>query len=240
MQTTRCFWHVLAVFIFASITMNARALDYSKAPSSRLPKDTASVMKPWRTKDSARCGVNLLYPALKNFFAQEIKPECVGSYLSNNGAGIIFDYTFGFDPQETQKTIDISVVPIGIDKFVGISNQKKSGVLEIVDDQPRVMHGAGFGNECHNLLRTSITPISTTNWHGWIVENVYGRSQIKAGDCRIFTPEHRCISFVVGNSEMSAEFGGACFLRRPTLSLENGISYNLFMEMVRSIRFIEQ
>lgn len=232
------FGDMLAALILASATMDADALDHSSKSPSR-PPQLASVMKPWRSRYAARCGVDLFYPALKNSFDQEIEPECVGSYRSNNGAGIVFDYTFGSDPQETQKTIDISIVPIGIDKFVSKSNHQKSGVLEIVDGQSRVMHWAGFGNECHNLLRTSITPISTTSWRGWTVEDVYGRSRIKTGDCRIFSPEYRCISFVVGNSEMSAEFGGACFPRKRTQSLKNGISYDLFMEMVKSIHFRE-
>ncbi|MFM0730008.1 hypothetical protein PQQ52_05860 [Paraburkholderia sediminicola] len=238
MLTIRGFQHVLIALIFASAAMGAHALDYSKISSSGLSKNSAR-MKPWPPEDATRCGVDLFYPALKNFFDQEIKPECVGSYHSKEGAGIVFDYTFGSDPQETQKSIDISVIPIGIDKFVGTSNQKKSSVVEIVDGQPRVMHWAGLGNECHNLLRTSITPISTTNWQGWTVEDVYGKSRIKTRDCRIFSPEYRCISFVVGNSEMSAEFGGACFPRKRTLSLNNGISYDLFMKMVKSIRFRE-
>jgi hypothetical protein len=44
---------------------------------------------------------------------------------------------------------------------------------------------------------------------------------------------------MVGNEKMTAQLDAVCLLRTRELSLENGFSYDLFMEMLGTLRFME-
>ncbi len=50
---------------------------------------------------------------------------------------------------------------------------------------------------------------------------------------------YRCVHVMVGNEKMTAQLGGVCLLRKRELSLESGFSYDLFMEMLGTLRFME-
>jgi hypothetical protein len=44
---------------------------------------------------------------------------------------------------------------------------------------------------------------------------------------------------MVGNATMTATEDGVCLLRKRENSLENGFSYDLFMDMLKTLRFKE-
>jgi hypothetical protein len=216
-------------------------VDASSKASHPIPRSYTSMpTKSLPAADAQRCGISLLYPALKNFFDQEIRPECVGSYRRINGAVMVLNYRYGAYPQEPQKMIDVNIFSVPIDIYVDPGSHHHSTSLLMEDGEMRLQPNAGFGDACHNLVRIEITPIASSNWHGWIAESKYKESKIKKDDCKILSPKYRCVSFLIGYKKMSAEFAGACFPRKRTASLEHGFSYDLFMEMIRSIHFDEE
>lgn len=151
-------------------------------------------------------------------------------------------YKYGAYPQEMSKTIDINVISIGFEKWLSQENQNQSysSTFAMGVDGIRLKPDASFGNACHNPIDTKITPISGSNWAGWMAEDTYAKSQSKEGYCKIYSPEYCCIHLVIGNKKMSAELGGACLLRKRTTSLEQGLSYEIFKEMIKTINFNEE
>ncbi len=55
---------------------------------------------------------------------------------------------------------------------------------------------------------------------------------------REFTKAYRCVHVMVGNDAVTAQLTGVCLLRKREFSLENGLSYDLFMDMMHSLRFV--
>ncbi|MFL9920615.1 hypothetical protein PQR75_35660 [Paraburkholderia fungorum] len=196
-------------------------------------------MKPMQGGYVSRCGLTLLYPALKNFFGQEIGPGCAGFYKVK-GTTLSMGYEYGAYPGEAAKSIDINIFPVGLDRFLDQTTHPHSSTLAPTENGLRLRPDAGLGNACRNLVRTEVTPISGSNWHGWIAEEIYSRSRSRQGRCKFFSPTYRCVSLVIGNAKMSAEFGGACLLKKSTTNLEEGLSYSLFLQMINSIHFNEE
>ncbi|MFL9920612.1 hypothetical protein PQR75_35645 [Paraburkholderia fungorum] len=197
------------------------------------------LMKPLQDDDVKRCGLHLRYPALKNFFNLEIRPGCPAFYKAN-GTTLGMSYEYGAYPDEPMKSIDIRISPIGLVTFLDQTSPHHTSTLVRTENGWRLQQNAGFGNRCNNLLRTEITPISGANWHGWLAEEVYGKSHSSKGRCKFTSPEYRCVSLVIGNTKMSAESANRCLLKKTTTNLEEGLSYDLFMQMIESIRFNEE
>jgi hypothetical protein len=217
------------------------ALPRESSPVSPTPvaKDFSGLMKPLQDDDVKRCGLTLRYPALKNFFNQEIRPGCPAP-REKNRTTLGMSYEYGAYPNERMKSIDISIYPVGLDTFLDQTSRYHSSVLAPTENGWRLWQDAGFGNVCNNLLRTEITPISGANWHGWLAEEVYGKTRSRKRECNIYSPQYRCIALVIGNAKMSAESAGTCLLKKSTTNLEEGLSYDLFMQMIESIRFNEE
>jgi len=71
-------WSVVALVTISSPF--AKAQEGASMPHPDFPADIAAVMKPLSAVAVNRCGLNLFYPALKNFFDQEMDPGCAGKY----------------------------------------------------------------------------------------------------------------------------------------------------------------
>jgi hypothetical protein len=229
----------------------AASLALSSAPSyarisqeaSRLEflEDTATVIKPLKKKHVDRCGLTLRYPALVNFFDQEIGPGCAGSYKEGSTT-LSMGYQYGAFPNERSKAIDINIAPVRLEEWLSAARvaQPRSSTFNKTDTAVELKADAGFGNICSNLINIKITPIQGSNWHGWMAEQIYGPTRNRKSYCQVYSPKYRCIELVIGNKKMSAELGGACLLRKRTTSLEEGLNYDLFMEMIKSINFNEE
>lgn len=85
------------------------------------------------------------------------------------------------------------------------------------------------------------TPISGENWKGWMWEQSFAEPKKKLSSpyCRKFTPKYRCISLVIGNDKVSAAFSAYCFLRKKVDNLDDELSYDVFMDMIKTLRFKE-
>ena len=189
-----------------------------------------------------RCGLSLRVPVLIDFFDRAIWPGCVGD-AKTEGATLSMGYAFyPDDPAWASKYISMEIQPIGIDEWVTPDHGHHTTFAKS-GDSVELLPRYSFGNECQNLRKTEITPIYGINWHGWVAEEIYGKSKMQAKEkkrCANYTVKNRCVHLVLGNDKMSAEMPWACLLRKKTTNLKEGLSYDLFMEMIRSIQFSEQ
>lgn len=66
-----------------------------------------------------------------------------------------------------------------------------------------------------------------------------GRYEMSNQRCMQYTPEYRCVALVFGNDKMSASIGPQCFLRKRVNNLNKELSFDFFMDMIKTIRFNE-
>ncbi|MFM0047085.1 hypothetical protein [Paraburkholderia sediminicola] len=213
----------------------------SSMPSA-FPDGATPPMKPLASSNVKNCGLTLSYPALKNSYDEDIALNCIGSYKEAHGTSLGIDYSrYPNDPERTSRFISMEINPVGIDDWLA-ADKEHDAAFEQTSNGVRLLPKYSFGNECHNLLRTLIKPISGSNWHGWIAEEVYGKASNRGNNdyCRIYAPKNRCVHLLVGNKKMSVELTGACLLRKKTTNLDEGFSYDFFMQMIKSIRFNEE
>jgi hypothetical protein len=85
-----------------------------------------------------------------------------------------------------------------------------------------------------------ITPIKGSNWHGWIAEETFQKARGRCKPAKEYTSRYRCIHVMIGNEKMTAQIAGVCLLRKREYSLENGFSYDIFMDMLKTLHFTEQ
>jgi len=88
--------------------------------------------------------------------------------------------------------------------------------------------------------KIEITPIAGPNWTGWMWEQSFAapKKKLKAS-CQKFTRDFRCVALVFGNDKMSAAFPTYCFLRKKVNNLDTELSFDVFMDMIKTIRFNE-
>ncbi|MGQ7933538.1 hypothetical protein [Paraburkholderia sp. D1E] len=204
--------------------------------------DLVAPMKPLQVDDVKRCGLSLLYPSQKNWYDEEIKLGCTGSYKEDRGTSLGIDYSrYPNDPERTSRYISMGIHPTGIDDWLATGSGHDTA-FEQTGSDVRLLPQYSFGNGCHNLLRTVITPISGANWHGWIAEEVYGKASSRRNNdyCKTYAPKNRCVHLLIGNEKMSGELTSTCLLRRRTANLAEGFSYDIFMQMIKSIHFNEE
>ncbi|MFM0606965.1 hypothetical protein PQR05_20795 [Paraburkholderia sediminicola] len=144
-------------------------------------------MKPLQDNYVKRCGLTLLYPALKNFFDQQIGPGCAG-HCKEKGTTLSMGYEYGAYPGEPAKSIDINILLVGLDMFLDQTNHPHSSTLAPTKDGMRLRPDAGLGNACHNLVRTEVTPISSSNWHGWMAEEFISEATAEGANASSYRP----------------------------------------------------
>jgi hypothetical protein len=88
--------------------------------------------------------------------------------------------------------------------------------------------------------RVEVTPIQGPNWSGWMYEQVFAapKKQLPA-QCQKFTPQYRCVTLLFGNDKVAASLPNYCFLRKKVNNLRTELSFDVFMDMIKTIRFDE-
>ena len=127
---------------------------------------------------------------------------------------------------------------------VGIENKIREGgdsLFERVGKEgaPILSHGAHFGgSNCGPITKVMVNSVSGDNWHGWIAEASFGATSRGCKLKKEYTTDYRCVSLMIGNEKTHAQLGGVCLLRKKEYSLERGFGYDIFMDMIKSIRFV--
>jgi hypothetical protein len=179
-------------------------------------------------------------PDLRDVYDEMFEFGCIGTYERSEGA--ILTASFDYTGQRPVDRFDFEIRKIGIDLWISSGRNGSMFQLKTGDSQPKLVEGATFPwSGCGPVIKTTTTPLQGINWRGWIAEDTFQppRKGCVPAD-KEYTPAYRCIHVMVGNAKMTAMLGGVCLLRNREYSLENGFSYDLFMDMLKTLRFKEQ
>jgi hypothetical protein len=186
-----------------------------------------------------KCGLSMLVPQLLNTFDQPLGFGCTGSYKNSEGAGLLM--IFEYDPNRGSggSSLNFEVESIGIDEKIA-----KGGSSLFKTDEGKSLPSLGSGSRvatsnCGTSPSVTVTPLSGANWHGWIAEESFGKAPHNCKLSKEYTPAYRCVHLMIGNEKMVAQLDGVCLLRKKEYSLKHGFSYDLFIDMVKSIHFNE-
>ncbi|CAE6871587.1 hypothetical protein R75471_00979 [Paraburkholderia domus] len=192
-------------------------------------------------KVEEQCGISLNTPALKSVSDQTIGFGCTSSY--KNGGQAVMEMDFQYDPNFNPRggdNISFVVEDIGIDRKLAAGGDSVFH-LKPWEKLPTLTPDSAYKeSNCGDpVTKTDVTPIHGSNWHGWIAEETFAKAHGRCKPAKEYTSRYRCIHVMVGNDKMMAQLDGVCLLRKRELSLENGFSYDLFMDMLRTLRFKE-
>lgn len=186
--------------------------------------------------------MSLNTPALKSVSDQTIGFGCTSSYKDSGHAVMEMDFQYdpNFNPRGSDN-ISFVVEDIGIDRKLAAGGDSVFR-LNPGESLPTLATGSAYEeSNCNDpVTKTEVTPIRGSNWHGWIAEDTFAKAHGRCKPAKEYTSRYRCVHVMVGNDKMTAQLGGVCLLRKHELSLEHGFSYDLFMAMLRTLRFKEE
>ena len=193
-------------------------------PSTPIPKEQANA-----------CQLTMLFPRILTEEANSIGCEYE---KTNDGFNAIVStyYVNGFASPQTARRMEMDIYEKSIDTV--IKNYSESTIYR--DEHGELDTGFDAPETCHTAdPHTIVTPLTGPNWHGWVVEEAFDKPKHKIinDDCLKFTPSYRCVSLLIGNDKMSLTLSGYCFLRKHEDSLQTELSYDIFMDMIKSIHF---
>jgi len=184
-----------------------------------------------------QCGMAMHVPDLKDVYDTPLAFGCIGTYKSGDRAILSMD--FEYDPNEHRGGSRLTFVVENVGIFEKMRRGKDSTfVFDGVEKRPRLSAGAAFGeSNCGAATNVTVSPIQGSNWQGWIAEEKFARVRTRCRPFKEFTSNYRCIHVMIGNRTMTAQLTGVCLLRRRESDLENGLSYDIFYEMLKSLKF---
>lgn len=194
------------------------------------------------TRTLPNCGLTFNVP-VELSFDQDMRPDlCSKTYLSLEGATLLL----GALPEGQRDPRWLDVMPSfkiyakGVDTLLSSTNE--SGIRRGLSGPVDVMNDFAE-KRCSLSRRTHISELSGGNWKGWIVEDSYqklSKATSRPEYCAQFYEHNRCIRMLIGNSKAAAVMGQYCLTRRDDdFDLDAGLSYGLFLKLVKSIRFID-
>lgn len=189
-----------------------------------------------------KCGLVLNVPAELPSDQGVQSDLCTSSYRDQEGALLLLGALL--EGQRNPRWLDmmpsLRIYSKGIDELLSIDNE--SGIRRDLSGLVQSMNDFAEKN-CSLNRRTHMSKLSGGNWKGWIAEDSYqelSRATSRPEYCERFSEHNRCIRMVIGNSKESAVMGQYCLTRRDNdFDLDAGLSYNIFLKIVKSIRFVE-
>lgn len=140
-------------------------------------------------------------------------------------------------PNEATKIIEFHIYNKGLNQLLKASENdylRRDSTGNIV-----VKADAEFTTCGNDIVRHITSSISGRNWNGSIVESVFASRQNKRAiaGCPQYNARYRCINMAIGNEKSSAVLHSRCFLRRSDNTLHTEMSYDMFMEMMKTWHF---
>lgn len=184
--------------------------------------------------------MDLLYPKVIDSVA------CGKDAANARGASFVVNFYRYIDPApDTAEYINGAVYRIALQEFInagghGVFMQSEEGGTLMRDEQgfPKSDFMGGCAADLIKLA-TRITPLQGTNWNGWMWEQPFKPPKKKLSNgCRQLSPAYRCVLLVFGNDAMSANLS-ACLLRKRVTRNDPDLSFDVFMDMLQTLRFTE-
>lgn len=217
------------------------AITHAQSPVDAVPLSGVGI-NVTSPKVKEQCGLSISTPVLESISGQTIGFGCTGSF--ENGERAVMEMDFQYDPNfDTRGGDNISFVveKIGLNKKIAAGGDS---VFQLKPDDkvPTLASDSAYKkSNCGNpATKTHVMPIQGANWRGWIAEETFAKARGSCKSAKEYTSSYRCIHVMVGNTSMNAQLDGVCLLRRRELTLKHGFSYDLFMDMLRTLRFTDE
>jgi len=186
------------------------------------------------------CGFEISLPPLENIYGEKIHFNCTTPERIKNRLYRVAELDFQYDPN-SRRTSDIIKFYIARDGISETSELLSRDFLHTYDMNqlsppfPRKINHE-LKTYCGLNVATEIRSIQGTNWRGWISEYSYqGKINYNCKNPEHHTSKYRCISLIIGNEENSISMNTSCFLRRKEAGIQNGLSYDFFIESLKRI-----
>ncbi|TDY24086.1 hypothetical protein B0G81_4491 [Paraburkholderia sp. BL6665CI2N2] len=191
-------------------------------------------------KPSESCGISIELPSALSPDGKGKLLDCLGSYKSDNGTVLsLAPQGFGIhDPSWVERIPSLNIRRVGIDQML----RKKDSFI-VADKNGNVHTRKIVPSACAVATSATSIKLNGRNWRGWLVEDIYKNSnrKITAPEyCQRYSSVNRCIRIVIGNSKSSATMQQYCVTRNAEdFDLDSGLSYNILLEMIKTIQFNE-
>lgn len=218
------------------------------AQGSKHVEDDALPTIPMTTQDIERCGMSMLAPKLLGTPAStncasgdwRAPPDDAGPAFGMVDSSFISGYKTGNGPdngnypENAAQEVKWFVVAGDIDNYFkhipdNALRRSEDGLISM-----QVIPG------CHDSGAQKNVPISGPNWTGYLVEEVSPPHEKLSANCPVPTPMYRCVGMIIGNAKQTAVLKPYCFLSKRENNLYHGLSFDIFMDMVKTIHFVEQ
>lgn len=195
-------------------------------------------------EDAKRCGMNISTPDMTDIYGKPLHFDCTANGQIKGNDFRIATMDFQYDPNSRRVSNNITFYVGG----VKLSKAKKllSSDFFALNDGETIDQFSGKAihrrdkTYCGLVVTTKVKPIRGSNWTGWIAEDSYnGLPHPSCASPEEYTSRYRCVSLIVGNENMSAAMSQACLLRKSEDNIQVGLSYDVFIEMAKTIRFNE-
>jgi len=217
-------------------------------PLTTSKKCPATILVPFSLKKP--CGGTHDSPDLRGCKGVWIEPNCAEWATYENREYATLDLTYfqyNLEHNEFLKHIQFDLHHESLDQFVRrgagrelvVSAEDEQVVLD-ANGVPQLASPIGACGQ-EKKRKVDVKPISGENWKGWAWEQSFSAPEKKLTDpyCKKFTPNYRCVTLIFGNDKVSALFPAYCFLRKKVDHLDDELSFDVFMDMVKTIRFKE-
>lgn len=189
------------------------------------------------------CGISLSFPKnLDPVVNYQIKP-CLDSYVEENGATLSLGIFLrgGQSASTVENLPSLHIYRQNLD--VALSRANGSGMRRTAKGVVNSMTNS-VGSECGLSQKTSISKIRGANWIGWVAEDFYKKqNDLKPPPeyCERFDVKNRCIRLILGNDKEVITMSQYCLVRRDeNFDLDSGLSYRIFMDIIKSIKLIDE
>jgi len=185
------------------------------------------------------CGMTISPPKVNNIHGEQLSFDCNTADKEDGYFTLEMDFQYDQNLRNGGEYIGFVIRKMSIDKmektlskpFLGADSTKTISQLPYTTQQKKKTY-------CGLNASTKVTPIQGVNWHGWLVEEIRaGKPHRHCTVPKEYTTRYRCVGLMIGNDKVSAMTNKFCLLRNRELSLEHGFSYDLFMDMLKTIRF---
>lgn len=196
---------------------------------------------PQTNEFSEKCGISLTLPDELVPDGQGKLQTCTGSYKATGGTVLSLApiYSGVRDSSWIDRIPMLHIRRIGIDEVI---KKNEGGIFHRASTGKAIVSVSAL-MECKLKVKTTITKIAGTNWHGWLAEDSYNpavQSTSLPEYCQRYSAANRCVRVVIGNSKESATMSQYCLIRNPGgFDLDAGLSYDIFIKIVKSIHFTE-
>lgn len=214
----------------------------SSSPAISNPPNPTEIHAPKSNQNnSEKCKIKLTAPDFRNIYNNPLTFDCTETEIIKGVNYGIAQMDFQYDPNRRRVSDNIKFYIAN----VSLSETRVSLSTYFFDVEDGKTIDEFSGETIHHKDLTycglrvisTVRPIQGTNWKGWLTEDSYiGKARRNCVSPKEYSSRFRCIGLMIGNEKISAVMNKVCLLRKHQTNIQDGLSYDAFMGMVRTIR----